>query len=476
MGRKGLKTRASAPTPEKKKEEELKEEIDVQQQKETDQKREAEIPAMQNMNEETEEEITMTETEEEGTDTPKEEEEKETILPKEKQQSIRRKRRDEGERRWIEALEKLGEVLTKDRPPKAHAHYNTAPLHMDPWSGGRGYKEFKQEFESKSAGSAWSDEMKVTRLAGHLRGLVAARYKEWLEKGLLKGKTMNEVWRMVEKDMVNIEEENELDKEAWEQRLQKNTESVQEFYEVFMTGAARADVHQGRALTSRFVKNLKKDVSVIIRPALTANPELSLATLVQMARQAEGRPNESTLRGRKREWEDFEDVNHVTVNALVKELADVKSRLAASEVETLAMQDHMKERRPQWVDTRPTEGRETHVVMSQMMDQMAKMAKELETLRHGGQQAPTLNRRREASGSRLQGKCYRCDEVGHSSRECTKTLQCSFCHKTGHVEQTCWRRPRATGPRKRSREDGGEQRPAQPITAQGEGEIRRVEL
>jgi len=450
MGRKGLKTRASAPTPEKKKEEEtLKEEVEEKQREEEDKQRGTARPATLSLEEEAEEQ-TMEETEdEEGTDTPKEEEEEEVIVP-------------------VEALEKLGEVFTKDRPPKTHAHYNTAPLNIDPWRGGRGYKEFKQEFESKSAGSAWSDEMKVTRLAGHLRGLVAARYRDWLDKGTLKGKPMSEVWRMIEKDMVNIEEENELDKEEWEQRLQKKTETVQEFYEIFMDGASRADVPQGRALTSRFVKNLKEEIGTIMRPALTANPELPLATLVQMARQAEGRPSGKTQRSRKREWEDYDEDPHVaTINALARELSEVKGRLSASEAEAgrtrATINDHAKERRPHWAETKESEGRDTtQVVMSQMLEQMSKMAKELASIKRDNQPRPTPNRGRGGGGGGFQGKCYKCDELGHSARECTKTVQCSFCHKPGHVESNCWSKPGATGPSKRMRIDGGGRRPIQP--------------
>jgi len=101
----------------------------------------------------------------------------------------------------------------------------------------------------------------------------------------------------------------------------------------------------------------------------------------------------------------------------------------------------------------------TQALILQLTAQVSKLAEELDTLR-----CHNLNRN-ERRGRRNRGtnaKCYRCDEVGHLSRECTKMLQCSYCHKMGHVESTCWRKPGATGPRKRPQNDGGGGRTIQP--------------
>ncbi len=456
MGRRGIKTRATDITHERKAEEILPEKVEKKEHGKEVMDEGSTVPEHDTA--ELEEEIMEDEVIKEVTKGGDPGEEEEWSEHSRRTRQSRKRKRDTRDQKLMDVMEKIANALSKQATPKPHMHYNTAPLHMNPWSGGRGYKEFKQEFESKSAGSAWSDEMKVTRLAGHLRGLVAIRYKEWLEKGVLREKPMSDVWRLIEKEMVNMEEENELDREAWEQRTQHNAETVQEFYEVFMDGAARAEISESHTLTSRFVKNLKKEVARIIRPALIANPELSLSTLMQMARQAEGWPSGKIPRNRNREWAELEDDHQqsVIINALARDTTEVKARLEALEAlsQTKAAKHSQAEEKGR---VRPEEEKETtQALVRQLVQQVSRMAVQLGTARQHQDNGAEVDHEKE----RRVGKCYRCNEAGHIAKECQKEVQCTVCHKTGHVEATCFRKPKSkhswrnNGPSRRSRYTG----------------------
>ena len=48
------------------------------------------------------------------------------------------------------------------------------------------------------------------------------------------------------------------------------------------------------------------------------------------------------------------------------------------------------------------------------------------------------NVRKSYHSQKSQIRCYRCEKIGHISRECRVKIKCSFCNKPGHLVTHCF--------------------------------------